>query len=289
MNEPSAATITEQVLRRLEGTPDPRLRHISEALVRHLHAFIREIRPSIQEWEQAIEFLTAVGRSCISGRQEFILLSDTLGASMLVDEINASDDPRATESTVLGPFYVDNAPRFELGAVIDAGKPGVPLFIEGKVFDTEGNRCSGATVDVWQSDSEGSYDVQHPESTSFLRGRFTCDESGKFELWSIVPSSYAIPDDGPVGRMLDAQGRHPYRPAHVHFRISSPGCSMLTTHIFVKGDEYLRSDAVFGVKSSLIEDLPLHDPGDAPKGRKLNQPFAQLRRTFVLARIVPSA
>lgn len=289
MGELSMESITEEVLQRLAGTPDPRMKFISEALVRHLHAYIREVRPSMHEWEQAIEFLTAVGQKCTRERQEFILLSDTLGASMLVDAINASSDPRATESTVLGPFYLDNPPYFDRGSVIDAGKTGIPLFIEGEVIDTDGNRCGGATVDVWQSDSEGSYDVQDPESPAFLRGRFSCDENGRFSLWSIVPSSYAIPDDGPVGKMLAAQARHPYRPAHVHFRISSGGGSTLTTHIFVKGDKYLGSDAVFGVKDSLIEDLPLHDPDEAPKERALDQPFAWLRRTFVLAGPIPAA
>lgn len=287
MSERSTESITEEVLQRLAGTPDPRLKFISEMLIGHLHAFIREVRPSIQEWEQAIEFLTAVGQKCTRERQEFILLSDTLGASTLVDAINAPSDPRATESTVLGPFYLDNPPHFDFGAVIDAGKKGVPLFIEGEVIDTDGIRCSGAIVDVWQSDSEGSYDVQDPESTTYLRGRFTCDEAGRFSLWSIVPSSYAIPEDGPVGKMLAAQARHPYRPAHVHFRISADGHSTLTTHIFVKGDEYLGSDAVFGVKDSLIEDLALHEPGEAPRERAMDQPFAWLRRTFVLAGLTP--
>ena len=287
MSELPTESITAEVLRRLAGTPDPRLKSISEALVRHLHAFIEEVHPSVREWEHAIEFLTAVGQKCTRERQEFILLSDTLGASMLVDAINAPDDPRATESTVLGPFYRDDPPHFENGAIIDAGKDGDPLFIEGEVIDTTGNRLRGAIVDVWQSDSEGSYDVQHPNSTTYLRGRFTCDQEGRFSLWSIVPSSYAIPDDGPVGKMLAAQARHPYRPAHVHFRISSSECLPLTTHIFVKGDEYLGSDAVFGVKDSLIEDLSLHDPSTAPPGRLLDRPFSWLRRTFVLAVMPP--
>lgn len=283
MGELSTESITQAVLERLASTPDERMKFISEALVRHLHAFIKEIRPSMHEWEKAIDFLTAVGQSCTRERQEFILLSDTLGVSMLVDAINAPSDPRVTESTVLGPFYLDSPPEFDDGSVIDAGKTGVPLFIEGEVIDTNGYRCPNAMVDVWQSDSEGTYDVQHPDSQAYLRGRFHCDANGRFSLWSIVPSSYAIPNDGPVGKMLALQGRHPYRPAHVHFRISSDGCSALTTHIFVKGDRYLDSDAVFGVKESLIEELPLHGPDEAPDGRALDQSFAWLRRTFVLA------
>ncbi len=283
MSELSTESITDEVLQRLADTPDPRMRHISEAVVRHLHALIQEIRPSMQEWNQAIEFLTAVGQTCTPQRQEFILLSDTLGVSTLVDAINAPSDPRTTQSTVLGPFYVDGPPRFEIGDSIDAGKNGIPLFIEGEVIDTDGKHCGAAIVDVWQSDSEGTYDVQNLEPTTYLRGRFTCDAVGRFSLWSIVPSSYAIPADGPVGKMLAAQARSPFRPAHVHFRIFSGGYSTLTTHIFVKGDEYLGSDAVFGVKESLIEELPLHDPSEAPKSRAVDEPFAWLRRTFVLA------
>ena len=283
MSELSAGAITTEVLQRLAETPDPRLKLISEALVRHLHAFIEEIRPSEHEWVRAIEFLTAVGQKCTAERQEFILLSDALGASTLIAALNAPDDPRATESTVLGPFYLENPTRFDNGAVIDAGRQGIPLFVDGEVVDTAGNRLRGATVDVWQSDSEGLYDVQNPECSTYLRGRFTCDQEGRFSLWSMVPSSYAIPDDGPVGVMLTAQARHPFRPAHVHFRISCQGYSSLITHIFVKGDRYLTSDAVFGVKESLVEEFPIHEPGEAPHGHNPGKPFSWLRRTFVLA------
>jgi hydroxyquinol 1,2-dioxygenase len=282
LDDSSTQWITDAVLGSLENAGDARTREISDSLVRHLHAFIRQVRPSLREWEQSIAFLTAVGQTCTSLRQEFILLSDTLGASMLVDAINAPNDPRATQSTVLGPFYVEDPPSFDSGAAIGPGLPGVQLFVEGRVIDTAGNACSGAVIDTWQSDGEGRYDVQRDDTTRYLRGRFTTDESGNFSFWSIMPSSYPIPDDGPVGAMLRAQGRHPYRPAHVHFRLSCSNFQPLTTHIFVGGDPYLDSDAVFGVKESLIEDLMLHDPSEAPLTHHVDAPFAWLRRDFVL-------
>jgi len=285
MREAATQAITEEVLHRLERATSPRVKSISEALVRHLHAFVREVQPSVAEWEQAIAFLTDAGARCTPGRQEFILLSDALGISTLVDLINASTDPRVTESTVLGPFYVQGPPQFKDGASIVGDREGVPLLIQGKVTDVEGDGCPGATVDIWQSDSEGFYDVQRRDSSHVLRGRFVSDTTGAFATWSIVPSSYSIPHDGPVGKMLELQGRHPFRPAHVHFRISCEGFSTLTTHLFAKGDPYLDSDVVFGVKASLIEDLSLHDPNESPVEPLPHEPFAWLRRTFVLDRV----
>lgn len=285
MREASTQAITDEVLHRLEGATNPRVKSISEALVRHLHAFVREVRPSIEEWDQAIAFLTDVGAHCTPGRQEFILLSDALGVSTLVDSINASTDPLVTESTVLGPFYVQGPPQCKDGASIVGDREGVPLLIQGKVTDAEGEGCPGATVDIWQSDAEGFYDVQRRDSPHALRGRFVSDTTGAFTTWSIVPSSYPIPHDGPVGKMLELQGRHPFRPAHVHFRISCEGFSTLTTHLFAKGDPYLDSDTVFAVKASLIEDLSLHDPDESPVGPLPHEPFAWLRRTFVLDRV----
>ena len=192
--------------------------------MRHLHDFIREIEPTFEEWEAGIKFLTDVGHKCTSSRQEFILLSDTLGASMLVDAINHRLPEGATETTVLGPFFVASAPDAALAADISAGKPGEPLFIEARVTDAEGRPLVGAVVDVWHSDKDGYYDVQHYDEGGevSLRARFRTDESGRVWLWTIVPSFYPISDDGPVGDMLRAQGRHPYRPAHVHFISQRP-------------------------------------------------------------------
>ena len=273
-------SITDVVLGRLEQAPSPRAREISEALVRHLHAFVREIEPTMEEWAAGIDFLTRTGHMCSPTRQEFILLSDTLGVSMLVDAINHRA-PGTTESTVLGPFYVDDPPPAELGADISGGREGERLYVDGTVRAADGSPITGATVDTWHSDTEGYYDVQHDGET-YMRARFTTDAEGRFRFWSIVPSSYPIPYDGPVGQMLEAQGRHPYRPAHVHFMIGAPGYDRLVTHLFVAGDEYLASDAVFAVKESLVCGLERHPAGTAPDGTAVAEPYAHLTYDFVL-------
>lgn len=245
--------LTAEVLARLAEAESPRVRELSEALVRHLHAFVREVEPAAAEWAAAIDFLTRTGQTCSPTRQEFILLSDTLGVSMLVDELNHRQPGSATETTVLGPFYVADPPEAEDGADLAGGVPGRRLLVEGSVSGPDGP-IEGAVVDTWQSDSQGFYDVQRGDRLA-LRARFRTDGEGRFSWWSVVPSSYPIPDDGPVGEMLRVQGRHPFRPAHVHFRIAAPGREELVTHVFVAGDRYLASDAVFGVKESLIREL----------------------------------
>ncbi len=219
--------------------------------------FIREIEPTFEEWEGGIKFLTEIGKKCSDTRQEFILLSDTLGASMLVDAINHRLPAGATETTVLGPFFVENAPTMALGVDISPGMPGEALFVEGAVRAVGGAPLPGAMIDVWHSDKDGGYDVQHYDEGGdvTMRAHLAADESGRFWFWTIVPSFYPIPDDGPVGDMLRAQGRHPYRPAHVHFMISAPGHVTLVTHVFIDGDKYLDSDVVFGVKDSLVHKL----------------------------------
>jgi len=277
--------ITSAVTERFESAENPRVRQISDALVRHLHAFIREVEPTFEEWEGAIRFLTDVGKKCSDTRQEFILLSDTLGASMLVDAINHRLPKGATETTVLGPFFVQNAPSMPLGADISPDMPGEPLFIEGAVSSVDGAPLPGATIEVWHSDKDGYYDVQHYEEGGgvTMRARFAADPGGRFWLWSIVPSFYPIPDDGPVGDMLRAQGRHPYRPAHVHFMISAPGFETLITHVFVDGDKYLDSDVVFGVKDSLIRKLERRPAGAEAQGRVVDHAFAVMKYDFVLA------
>lgn len=277
-------TITEAVLERVGQARDPRMKQISEALVRHLHGFIREVRPSQAEWEQGIRFLTRTGHMCDDKRQEFILLSDVLGVSMLVDAINHGAAAGATESTVLGPFYVEAAPEKALGANISDGIDGEPLIVTGSVSSLDGKAIAGATIDVWHSDGDGYYDVQQLEETGGLtmRARFRSDANGKFYFWTIRPAAYPIPHDGPVGKMLDAQGRHPWRPAHVHFMISAPGYQQLVTHIFADGDQYLDSDVVFGVKDSLIRMFAARPAGVAPDGRILDAPFHHLNYDFGL-------
>jgi hydroxyquinol 1,2-dioxygenase len=277
-------TITDSVLQRVRNAPDARIRQISEAVVRHLHAMVREIRPTQEEWKSAIDFLTATGRMCDDKRQEFILLSDTLGISMLVDAINHGVPAGATETTVLGPFYVDQPPEQANGADISPGLAGQPLFVSGTVRTPGGEPLAGAIVDVWHSDDDGYYDVQKSADQSGLamRARFRADGEGRFHFWTIKPAAYPIPDDGPVGQMLKAQGRHPWRPAHVHFMIDAPGHRKLVTHVFVAGDKYLDSDAVFGVKDSLIREFVEHPAGQTPDARQIDKSYCHLHYDFAL-------
>lgn len=283
MIRPDESAITQAVLDRFAQTPDPRLKAVVTQLTRSLHGFVQEIEPTFDEWLAAIGFLTEVGRMCTRSRQEFILLSDTLGVSMLVDAINHRQAQGATESTVLGPFFVDTAPTVADGADISGGVAGEPLFVEATLTDLRGLPIAGACVNVWQSDAEGLYDVQREDlAEHVLRARLSSGLDGKVRFWSILPTPYPIPEDGPVGRMLKATGRHPWRPAHLHFRIDAPGYSPLVTHLFVRDSAYLDSDAVFGVKAALICDFPRHPPGPMPDGRDLDRPWRSLNHTFVL-------
>jgi hydroxyquinol 1,2-dioxygenase len=248
----SEKTLTAEVLKRVGKAPDKRTRQVMQSLVKHLHAFVREVRPTQEEWFQGIQFLTKTGHMCDDKRQEFILMSDTLGVSMLVDFINYGKTGKATESTVLGPFFVEGAPDLPLGASIaKPGTPGEPCAVSGTVKDLKGKPIAGASLDIWEGGADGLYDVQKPEGVN-LRARFRSDSEGRFHFKCITPVSYPVPHDGPVGKMLVATGRHPMRPGHLHFVIEAPGFDKLTTHLFTKGDRYLGSDAVFGVKQSLI-------------------------------------
>jgi len=248
-------SITDAVVERFATTPNPRLKQILTSMVRHAHDFVRDVELTQDEWLYAIQFLTRTGHMCDDKRQEFILLSDTLGVSMLVDAINHRQAAGATETTVLGPFYVQNPPVKAMGADIVAGLHGTPLHVTGTVKSADGRVLGGATVDVWQSDDDGFYDVQKESDDPSLRARFIVDNDGRFDFWTIAPKFYPIPYDGPVGDMLKATKRHPYRPAHIHFMIAQPGYDTLVTHLFDDNDPYLDSDAVFGVKQSLIVHL----------------------------------
>jgi len=277
--------ITAEVLQRLAATPDPRLRELMTALVRHLHGFAREVRLTEEEWFQAIGFLTAVGQQCDSTRQEFILLSDTLGLSMLVTDQNNAKPPGCTEPTVFGPFHVEGAPRIELGGDVAAGAPGEPCWVSGRVRGIDGEPVPGAELEVWQADAEGFYDVQRPGLEAPQgRARLRADARGGYRFWTVVAEPYPIPADGPVGRMLDATGRHPWRPAHLHFMITAPGYERLITHVFRGASAYLDSDAVFGVRPSLIADWRPHPPGLAPDGSQRDARFWSLDFDFVLNR-----
>jgi hydroxyquinol 1,2-dioxygenase len=279
-------TITDAVLARVAGAGEPRVRAVSEALIRHLHAFIREVEPSFEEWEAGIRFLTETGQMCDEKRQEFILLSDTLGVSMLVDAINHRLPDGATETTVLGPFFVGAAPELPLGSNISPGIEGEPMYVSGRVTDAAGQPLPGAIIDTWHSDDDGYYDVQKLDERGHLamRARLRADAEGNFRYWTIRPAAYPIPHDGPVGKMLIAQGRHPWRPAHVHFMVSAPGFETLVTHVFEAGDQYLDSDAVFGVKDSLIRPWVHHLPGSAPDGTMVSTAFYMLDYSFGLKR-----
>ena len=259
-------TATEAVVASFAGTADARLREVLESLVRHLHGFVREVEPTFAEWERAMEFLAATGRMCDGQRQEFILLSDVLGVTMLVDAVNHRTASAATESTLLGPFHMVESPRRELGDSIDLVGTGQPCVVSGQVRSLDGRPLAGALVDVWQADDHGFYDVQQPAAQPAGNGRglFTCDDDGRFWLRTVAPSPYPIPTDGPVGGLLQATGRHPYRPAHIHLIVAADGHQPVTTHVFVAGSPYLDSDAVFAVKQSLIRDFPeVDDPAEA--------------------------
>ncbi len=259
----SEKSLTAEVLKRVGRAPDARTRKIMQSLVKHLHAFVREVRPTQEEWFQGIQFLTATGHMCDDKRQEFILMSDTLGVSMLVDFINYGKAGKATESTVLGPFFVEGAPELPHGAsIVKPGTPGEPCVVDCTVKDMKGKPIAGAVIDVWEAGGDGFYDVQKPEGSN-LRARFRSDVAGRFTFRCVKPVSYPVPHDGPVGKMLTATGRHPMRPGHLHFMIEAPGCEKLVTHLFVKGDKYLKSDAVFGVKESLIVDFRNNKAGEA--------------------------
>jgi hydroxyquinol 1,2-dioxygenase len=258
--------ITAEVLRRIESTPDARLREIMLALVRHLHAFVKDVTLTEREWFEAIQFLTETGQKCDEKRQEFILLSDTLGVSMVVDLINHRQPEGATESTVFGPFHRGGAPEMPAGGnIAPRDAHGTPAVISGRVLDLTGQPIAGAQLDVWQADSSGLYDSQYADSDELhMRGLFRTDAEGRYLIRTVRPVHYAIPNDGPVGRMLRATNRHPWRPAHVHFRVSADGYEPVTTHIFDDADPYLESDTVFAVKDSLICRFTRHDEVDPP-------------------------
>jgi hydroxyquinol 1,2-dioxygenase len=278
----SVETATSAVVASFRDTPDPRLRGVMESLTRHLHEFVREVRPSLQEWNQAIEFLTAVGHACTDTRQEFILLSDVLGVSMLVETMSAQQG--GTDSTVLGPFHMTESPRRTLGDCIDLIGGTRPCVVSGRVTGTDGRPVPGADVDVWQCTEDGFYDVQQPgvQPPGNGRGLFTTDQQGRYWFRTVVPSHYPIPTDGPAGRMLEETKRHPYRPAHIHFIVSARGFEELTTHAFVAGSPYIDSDAVFAVKQSLVVDFIETDDEAAAAAFGIETPFIHAKFDIVL-------
>ena len=279
----------EDLLRRVvasfDGAADPRVRQIMQSAVRHLHAFLREVRLTEGEWKTGIDFLTEVGHITDDRRQEYILLSDTLGASMQTVTINNEAYGDATEATVFGPFFVEDAPRIELGGDIAGDATGQPCWVEGTVRDATGAPVPGACIEVWEADEDGFYDVQYDDGRTAGRAQLISSEDGSFRFWAVTPTPYPIPHDGPVGRMLAATGRSPMRASHLHFMVTAPERRTLVTHIFVRGDELLASDSVFGVRESLVKDFTQQPAGTpTPDGRGVGgRAWARARFDIVLA------
>jgi len=278
MRNLTEANLTEAVLAQTRGCEDERTRRMIESVIRHLHAIVREVEPTPAEWLAAIRFLTETGKMCDENRQEFILLSDTLGISMLVDAVNNRRRAGGTESSVLGPFYVEGAPFRERGTDLAAGDSGSDAAtFRGRVLTPEGKPIAGALLDVWQTAANGFYDIQDPSQPKMhLRGKFETGADGRYEFRTLRPVSYPIPTDGPVGNLLALQGRRPYRPAHTHFIVSAPGCRRLVTELFAEGDPQLDADPVFGVKNSLVVDF--EPDGKDAQGR----PHFRVEYDFVL-------
>ena len=283
MSNNSEEQITQNVLDSMVHAPDPRLKQVMSSLVSHIHSFMREVELTQEEWALGIEFLTRTGHMCDEKRQEFILLSDITGVTMLVDAINHRLPGGATESTIFGPFYREGAAELPMGATISKDGRGEPVVVTGRVLSTAGTPIPDALLDVWETDENGLYEQQDPgQSEMNLRGKFRSDGEGRYCFVGIKPVSYAIPDDGPVGQLLRTLGRHPFRPAHIHLLISADGFAPVTTHLFVKGDPYLDSDAVFGTKDSLVVDFVRHDSGEEAASYHVTVPFYRVEYDFVL-------
>ena len=290
MREFDEKSITQAVTARLADCSDPRFKLIMTSLVTHLHDFVRDVKLTEAEWLGAIKFLTDVGQTCTDKRQEFILLSDTLGVSILVITLNHPADQGSAESTVLGPFYWEGAPELPRGSNLAAGVKGEPAFYSGRVLSADGRPLENAVLDVWSGDGDGHYDMQLPDQPGMkARGRIRTDASGRYWFRSIRPTFYPVPTDGPVGQMLGRMGRHPYRPGHIHMIVSAPGHLTVTTHLFVAGSQYLDSDAVFGMKESLVAQFDRHPPGIGPEGERMQTPYYTVSYDFRLRRVPTDA
>jgi hydroxyquinol 1,2-dioxygenase len=283
MTQFSDAELTAAVMRSFEETPDARVKFLMEELVRSLHDFVRKTDLTFDEWGYAIDFLTRVGQKCSASRQEFILLSDVLGVSILVDAVNHRDREGATETTVLGPFYVGEHKPMPNGTDISAKIAGERMFVQSRVTDLNGKPLAGVPVDVWHADDDGYYDSQKPGyevQGPSSRGRFITDADGRFFFRTILPCSYPIPTDGPVGEMILQTRRHPMRPAHVHFLVNAPGYEPLVTHVFIEGDKYLDSDVVFGVKDDLVSKVEKRTDATMPDGKPAAAPWYLMNYEF---------
>ncbi len=281
--------LTDIAVDRWSNIPDPRLRKVMTAMVKHVHAFVREIEPTPDEWYTAIDFLTRTGQLCTGKRQEFILMSDVLGVSMLVDALNHRLDTGATPTTVEGPFHVPNAPEIADGGNMAKGAPGIPCFVSGKVRDLDGRPVAGALLDLWQTDGEGLYEVQRDVmdakrdvNEAWMRGIYHTQADGSYMIRTVAPIGYTIPMDGTIGELMKRTKISHMRPAHIHFCIEAAGYHRVVTHLFQRGDQYIETDVVYGVKEPLITDFKKMPPGKAPTGEMLKEPFYLVHYDFVL-------
>lgn len=282
----STGLITDEVVKRYEETPDPRLRELMVSLVKHIHSFAKETKLTAKEWAFTIDYLQETGKWCSPGRNEFMIFSDALGLSMLTVTQDYPRPAHATEATLVGPFLLENAPLFAMGADISAGAAGTPMHAQGRILDVSGNPIANAVIDVWHSDGRGLYDVQDNFDTAgpWARAALKTDADGRYHFWSVLPVDYPVPQDGTAIRMLRATHGRGMRPAHLHFRIQAPGLRPLVTHIFDRNSKHLNHDAVFGVRPSLIADFVLQKPGTAPDGKPMANDFYTLDYDFVMTR-----
>jgi hydroxyquinol 1,2-dioxygenase len=278
--------LTSIVKERWNNVPDPRLRKIMTSLITHLHAWIRDIEPTEAEWITAIDFLTRTGQLCTDKRQEFILLSDTLGVSMLVDSINHRLSGKATPTTVTGPFHIDHSPEIADGESMSKDAPGIPCFVEGIVRDVDGRPIANAKLDVWQTDGEGLYEAQVEADDAYMRGIYHSRSDGTYLVNTVAPIGYTIPLDGTVGELFSKTTISPYRPAHIHFLLDAPGYHRVITHLFQKGDQYIETDVVYGVKEPLIVEFQKKPAGEkAPNGEVMKKPFYVIHYDFNLQKL----
>ena len=275
--------LTDVVSERWKDIPNPRLRRIMASLIGHLHAFVREVEPTEQEWMTAIDWLTRTGKMCTDKRQEFILASDVMGVSMLVDCINHRLATAATPTTVTGPFHIHDSPELANGADMARGAPGVACFVTGVVRDLDGSPVAGAVLDIWQTDGEGLYEAQRDVAEPWMRGIYRSGPDGSFTIRTVAPIGYSIPMDGTVGELMNQTNISHMRPAHIHFLVEAPGHHRLVTHLFQRGCQYIESDVVYGVKAPLIVDFQNLPAGSkAPTGETIDTPFYVVRYDFAL-------
>lgn len=277
--------LTDLAVERWSQIADPRLRAVMMAAVKHMHAFVREIEPTQQEWMTAIDWLTRTGKLCTDKRQEFILFSDVLGVSMLLDAINNRLPTDATPTTVEGPFHIADAPEMADGANMADGAPGIPCVVTGTVRSTDGEPVQGALLDIWQTDGEGLYEAQRPEIEGpWMRGMYRTGPDGRYVIQTVAPIGYTIPMDGTIGELMSRTTISHMRPAHIHFHLTAPGYHQVVTHLFQEGDRYLDTDVVFGVKEALIVDFRKQPPGTAPNGERIDTDYYLVTYDFVLQR-----